>query len=143
MNNALITNWNALVDSHDTVYYLGDLCFPRSEWQKWLSKLKGNIIWIRGNHDEKVNGRNLPIMEIKLEGQQITLCHYAMRTWRNSCHGSWHLYAHSHGTLPPYGLSFDVGVDCHDYKPFSFEEVKTIMNERFNTIDRKTLGLVD
>jgi calcineurin-like phosphoesterase family protein len=58
----------------------------------------------------------------------IALCHYSMRVWRNSFHGSWHLYGHSHGMLPENeSLSFDVGVDCWDFYPVSIEEVKAKM----------------
>jgi calcineurin-like phosphoesterase family protein len=61
--------------------------------------------------------------------QLIALCHYAMRVWKNSFHGSWHLYGHSHGMLPeiPESLSFDVGVDCWDFYPVSIEEIKAKM----------------
>jgi calcineurin-like phosphoesterase family protein len=45
-------------------------------------------------------------------------------------HGAWHLYGHSHGALPPYGKSFDVGVDCWNYKPVSFEQVQEKMNQQ-------------
>lgn len=39
------------------------------------------------------------------------------------------LYGHSHGTLPDdeAALSFDVGVDCHNFYPVSYEEVKAVM----------------
>jgi calcineurin-like phosphoesterase family protein len=53
----------------------------------------------------------------------ITLCHYSMRSWEMSHYASWHLYGHHHGTLEPYGLSFDVGVDCWNYYPISLEQV--------------------
>jgi calcineurin-like phosphoesterase family protein len=143
MNEAMINNWNALVSPQDTVYLLGDLCFPKQDWQKWLDRLHGNIFWLRGNHDAKISGRNYPsFMEINIEGQEITLCHYSMRVWKNSCHGAWCLFGHSHNTLPPYGLSMDVGVDCNDFKPFSFEEIKTIMTERLRTLSRCDLGMV-
>ncbi|MFT5024909.1 MAG: calcineurin-like phosphoesterase family protein, partial [Candidatus Azotimanducaceae bacterium] len=40
-------------------------------------------------------------------------------------HGNWHLYGHSHGTLPDLEdqLCFDVGVDCHDFYPLAYEDV--------------------
>lgn len=55
-----------------------------------------------------------------------------MRVWNKSHYGAWMLYGHSHGSLidDPNSLSFDVGVDCHNYKPFSFEEVKEIMSHK-------------
>lgn len=58
------------------------------------------------------------------------LLHYAMRVWRSSFRGTWHLYVHSHGSLTddPTMNSFDVGVDCHDFYPLSYEEVKHIMS---------------
>jgi len=52
--------------------------------------------------------------------------------WRGSGRGNWHLYGHSHGTLPDLeeSLSFDVGVDCHDFYPLSYDEVKAIMQHK-------------
>ncbi len=39
--------------------------------------------------------------------------HYAQRVWEHSHHGSWHVYGHSHGSLPDdiKSKSIDVGVD--------------------------------
>lgn len=55
-----------------------------------------------------------------------------LRVWRGSHRGNWHLYGHSHGTLPDLEdkLSFDVGVDAHDFHPLSYEEVKAIMAKK-------------
>lgn len=54
----------------------------------------------------------------------IVMCHYAMRVWDRSHYGAWHLYGHSHGRLPPSEeLSMDVGVDTHDFRPYSLDEV--------------------
>ncbi|MCB0745233.1 MAG: hypothetical protein KDC67_15095, partial [Ignavibacteriae bacterium] len=68
--------------------------------------------------------------EISVNGQFICLYHYGCRVWNKSHHGSWHLYGHSHGSLPPMGKSVDVGVDAPyitgqaEYRPFSFEEIE-------------------
>ena len=69
-------------------------------------------------------------MSLKLPGlgvggypQVIVLCHYALRVWDRAHYGSWHLYGHSHGQLPSLGLSLDVGVDCHGYRPLNLVEV--------------------
>ncbi len=55
-----------------------------------------------------------------------------MKVWRSSFRGTWHLYGHSHGHLPDdiHSLSFDVGVDCHDFYPLSYEEVKNRMKQK-------------
>ena len=70
--------------------------------------------------------------------RRIVLCHYAFRVWNKSHRGAWHLYGHSHGSLPddPNSLSFDAGVDCHEFTPISYERVKEIMAEkRFLPVD--------
>ena len=59
------------------------------------------------------------------------ICHYAMRVWNGSHHGAWHLYGHSHWNLPDTpSLSMDVGVDTHDFRPWHFDEISTLVAER-------------
>jgi calcineurin-like phosphoesterase family protein len=58
-------------------------------------------------------------------GHTNIIKYYAMRVGDRSHHGAGHLYGHSYGRLPddPASLSFDVGVDAHEFRPWSFEEV--------------------
>ena len=136
MNAAMIENWNDAVKPRDTVYHLGDFGFGGIE--DVLRKLNGKIILIVGSHDQaalKFKDRFKEVarmMEIAYQKQHIVLCHYAMRTWRNSHRGSWHLYGHSHGTLPddPRSLSLDIGVDCHDFRPLNLNEVADIISRK-------------
>ncbi len=55
-----------------------------------------------------------------------------MREWNASHWGTYHLYGHAHGTLQddPNSLSFDIGVDCHNFYPLSYDEVKAIMKTK-------------
>jgi calcineurin-like phosphoesterase family protein len=157
MDETLIKNWNELVGPKDEVFHLGDLVFGYEEdIFRILRALNGNIFFIFGNHDKELRrfekrwrGVNIPELtgrvsflgdyrEIKIEGQSITLSHYAFKVWNKSHHGAWNLYGHSHGSLPddPNSLQIDVGVDCHNYRPISFEEVKGIMTKKtFKPID--------
>ena len=52
-------------------------------------------------------------------------------------HGSWHLYGHSHGSLPePTNKSMDVGCMLNNYIPYEFEDIKNIMSTRvFESVD--------
>jgi calcineurin-like phosphoesterase family protein len=163
MDDTLINNINALVKPEDTLWFLGDFCFGPREPHGFFKVAESyrnrinckNIILIWGNHDpnpfahkrderhfadrfarlfvEDYGLRNTTIM-----GQKMTLCHYSMRTWDKSHHGAFHLYGHSHGSLPddPNALSFDCGVDCHGYKPINFQEVVEIMKKKtFKPVD--------
>jgi len=138
MDRALIDRWNAKVGQEDVVCFLGDFCFSDIiRGQRYLDRLNGIKHLIVGNHDKpavQLKGwasiKNLD--EIRIEGQTIVLCHYAMRVWNKSHHGSWHLYGHSHGSLPddPNSLSFDVGVDCHNFEPLNMDDIRRIMKKK-------------
>lgn len=146
MNEALIQRWNEKIKPRDTVYHIGDFGLTYKEnLLAIVERLNGKIHLITGNHDSAaLQIRNKfqwvkEYYELKVKDpdckngvQRIILFHYAMRTWRGSGRGNWHLYGHSHGTLPDLedSLSFDVGVDCHDFYPLSYDEVKAIMQRK-------------
>lgn len=52
MNEALIDNWNSVVNPADTVYHLGDFVMgPFVETMKLVDRLNGLIYLVPGNHD--------------------------------------------------------------------------------------------
>lgn len=155
-DETLIANWNKTVGPNDTIYFLGDLCLGNPEqFYKYINKLNGNIKFLFGNHDKgareiqrRINYRDnnkLPKLEflgdyakIRFDNQKIILTHYAFRVWDGSHRGTWNLYGHSHGNLPDdkHSLSIDVGVDCHNYTPIDFYQVKEIMSKKnFKPVD--------
>ena len=131
MDEKIISNWNSVVKSKDTVYHIGDFCF--GDAKDYLDRLNGHIIFVQGNHDKPLQ-RILSPLELpfkraaSINGQYIVLSHFAMRVWDKSHFNAWHLYGHSHNTLPSSGKSFDVGVDAWNYYPISFEQVKKQMS---------------
>ncbi len=156
MNEKLIENWNKIISPKDVVYVIGDFVFGHAEKQatriiELVRSLKGNILLIKGSHDKldhfdpSTLGKDASrfkifqdrIVTISYENQEIVLCHYAMRVWPKSHFGTWHLFGHSHGKLEGLGKSFDVGVDCWNFKPLSFPEICGIMKtkpDNFNLI---------
>lgn len=154
MNEAMIANWNRVVGHNDIVYHIGDFAFIRNEDDVLaiLNRLVGRKILILGNHDRKMTSKVksqfqfvTPYYELKVQDpdahngrQDIVLMHYSMRVWNKSHYGAWQLYGHSHGSLPDMDtmLSMDVGVDCTDYTPISYDQVKAVMKtKRFVPID--------
>ena len=136
MNAVLIDNWNSVINKKDIIYHLGDIvCFRKNEYLiDILKQLNGRIHLILGNHDN-IKKKNYQLFDsieqlktIKYKGIKIVLCHYAMRVWNCSCHGSLHFYAHSHGMLPIKANSMDVGVDCHNFKPLFIEDAIDMLN---------------
>ena len=126
MGEALIANWNAVVQPDDVVYNLGDLAYRTSKAYvlDCVSRLNGTISHVPGNHDDLAFRLHLAsnyatywhndiyeITPIEEPAQKIILCHYAMREWQHCLRGTWHLFGHTHATLGPFGKSVDVGVD--------------------------------
>lgn len=146
MDATIIENYNALVADNDDFYFLGDFCFNNKHAYDFLAKLKGNLYFIKGNHDksntiklyEKFGVYLGEQKRIRINDQDIVLNHFAMQVWDKMHYGAWHLYGHSHGSLPDNqnALKFDVGCMLFDYKPIDFNTVKSIMeNKKFKPID--------
>lgn len=145
----LIQKHNAVVGPNDHTWHLGDIfwrTFPveRALWV--MRQLNGTHSLVLGNHDELVQENTIlqsmfqEIVDLKflyvpnLKKQRLVLCHYAMRIWRDSHKGAWHLYGHSHAEAKEHGLSFDIGVDnpvCN-YAPMSMEQIGREMGKRTN-----------
>lgn len=146
MNEAIIKNWNEAVTDKDEIYHLGDFGFGPN-LDNMARRLKGKKYLIRGNHDRKNYLKKLEpyfiwikdTYQIKVQDkdapqgrQLIWLSHYAHKVWPQSHYGSYHLYGHSHGGMKDdiTMLAFDAGVDCFDYRPISYPEVKGIMAKK-------------
>lgn len=138
----LIRQQNAMVKPGDNFYLLGDfaLC-DEARAVKFAKRLTGQKFIVWGNHDKNLRKSKefcdqwiwqKDLTQIDVEGQKIILCHYAMRTWNQSHRGSWNLHGHSHGSLPddPNCLQLDVGVDCWNYFPVSFEHIQKRMAKK-------------
>ena len=138
MNLDLVRRNNEVVSKEDFVIHAGDFCWKGSaEFIKSLQKsLIGQHIYLRGSHDNWMNGSHHEIWERTIDGQHIVVCHYAMRTWGKSHWNSWQLHGHSHGKLDSIGKQYDVGVDTNNFYPVSFDKIKEIMDKKEDNIGR-------
>lgn len=145
MNAEMIKRWNEKISKDDIVYHLGDFALMSANRTHQIRRqLNGKIYLIKGNHESAAlectdcfewikDYFELKINDMEDQGPRvIVLSHYAMRVWNASHHGTWHLYGHSHGSLPDdeRSLSFDVGVDCHNFYPLSYQDIKNIMAKK-------------
>ncbi len=130
MDRELIDRWNAKVkDRRRNVWVIGDFAYRNKKPILWYtSQLFGSIHLVCGNHDDetvkKAKAQFASVQDyayMRQDGIKINLFHYACRTWRSAHHGSWLLFGHSHGRLPGYGRSMDVGCMNWNYEPLSFE----------------------
>jgi len=137
MDYAIIERHNEVVGKDDTVIHLGDFTLKSKEIaNSYISKLNGNHIFIQGSHDKWMDDDHHEIWEKKIEGIHIVGCHYAMRVWGQSHYNSWQLFGHSHGRFQGVGKQMDVGVDTHNFYPYSFDEIKEIMKLKDDNINK-------
>lgn len=148
MDVELVANWVDRIAPGDRVYVLGDISFHnRQRTDQLLEMLPGQKYLIAGNHDVRFRKNLYPahftwvrdLTKIKVDGQRIILCHYALLTWEGQHRGSWMLHGHSHGNLRPdmNQRRTDVGVDSWNWGPVSFEQIRDRMERReeFEPID--------
>lgn len=77
--------------------------------------------WVRGENDEASSHT------VHFNKHRLVISHFALRVWPKSHKGAWHVFGHSHQELKPLGKSFDIGVEGHNYTPWSLEEIAAKM----------------
>jgi calcineurin-like phosphoesterase family protein len=141
-DTALLANINACVQPEDTLWIVGDFCWgglPEAlRYRRRILCRTVHLIW--GNHDQRSIAsafqQTYEQTHITVEGVDLFLNHYPMRTWYKSFHGSWSVYGHVHGRLQAEDqrdvsrLTRDVGVDACGYRPISFGELAEYMAPR-------------
>ena len=154
MNMALVNGINKYVKEDDILYHLGDWSFGgvHNILQFRNSIVCKNIHLILGNHDQHIVDKEIKyhdtsfnpidlfssvqdVLTLDIGKTKLFLSHYSHRVWLGSHKGVIHLYGHSHGSIPDFGCSMDVGVDVAykmfgEYRPFNIGDITNIMSKR-------------
>jgi calcineurin-like phosphoesterase family protein len=154
MTMALVDGINKYVKEDDILYHLGDWSFGGVhnilQFRNYI--VCKNIHLILGNHDQHIVDKEIKyhdtsfnpiqifssvqdVLTLDIGKTKIFLSHYSHRVWLGSHKGVIHLYGHSHGSIPDYGKSMDVGVDVAfkkfgEYRPFNIGDITNIMSKR-------------
>ena len=80
MNKEMIRRWNERVHTEDTVFFLGDFIYKSGERcekaDHWIKQLNGNIIFVRGNHDNNNSLKTIiDCVHITFAHQRINMVH--------------------------------------------------------------------
>jgi calcineurin-like phosphoesterase family protein len=144
----ILDNINCVVQPNDELYIAGDFCF--GDPAKYMYSIAcQNIYFILGSHDKqmwKFHQRNQDrfkffgdVLISYIEGTSVTINHHAQMVWSKSHYGAIHLFGHSHGHLSNWDIHkpffekakcMDIGVDTNNYKPYSWEEIKRLMDKK-------------
>ena len=154
MNQIMVDNWNNKVPHDGLVFHLGDFAWGGyNKFKEVREKLNGEIILIKGNHDEK-NGPNSREAELSIfkgvlrqaklliENRQIYVNHVPFLcyggTYRDKNAIVYQLFGHVHISNHLkrnngkdfercvnnlFPTQYDVGVDFNEFAPISWHEV--------------------
>ena len=132
MNRILVNNWNDRVRKGDRVYYLGDMTHGRERRSIdfWLSKLNGEVRFIRGSHDTDAITRAEVIKDrfpIRYGGLEFLLMHdpYRLVYW-----DGWIIHGDKHNCNPvtyPHinrrNKTINVCSEYTGYAPMNLDEI--------------------
>ena len=149
MNTTILNNAHRVIGVNDYVFFLGDFCFHTPDIEYIIQNLPGKEwIWISGNHEKPLkqylHSHNMIIydlLDIVVDTQPITLCHYPMVSWNKSHYGAWQLFGHHHSLFTlsnSYvfeGKKMNVCTDLYNYYPIDFEFIKNNMHMKSNNWD--------
>ena len=140
MNNTIIRNHNNRVHPEDLVFFLGDFCFKNSPGGKkgeglthksrhYLEQLKGNFIFVKGNHDRNNSVKTIiERMVINYGGKRINMVHNPEHADFNfdinfcgHVHQNWECRRMRSGEK--FTDLINVSCDVWAFKPVSFEEL--------------------
>ncbi len=160
-DEALIDNWNSVVDIDDDVWILGDISWhPAMRTVELLKRLNGVKHLCIGNHDKKLLRNSdvrrqfveiIDYKEIQIDDRLgVVLSHYPIPCFNHHYYGWYHLYGHVHTSFEwnmmkqvKYEMEalydkpcrmFNVGcmVPGMDYKPRTIEEIIEIFGNEVN-----------
>lgn len=143
-NETLIEKINKVVSQDSILYHLGDVAFAGQD-NIWKFRKRLNVRRLHlllGNHDKFIRNNNIvltddgyvnlqslftsvsDIIDQKIGGVQMVLCHYPIFSHHREHKGALHLYAHTHKELNFKPNSKCVSMECHpNFQPFSLEEI--------------------
>lgn len=124
MNEAMVKEWNDLIEPEDSVYILGDVAFlPAAKATEYMRRLNGRKILVQGNHDRKLLqdadfrgcfDEIYHYLDVNYNGTKCVMLHYPIAEWDQMHRGAVHFHGHLHGGesgLEQYRAR-DMGIDA-------------------------------
>ena len=136
MDHVLIKNWNYTIGPKTRIYCLGDLRYgPAAEpAMQYRKRLRGDIIFIRGNHDDPETG-TVSFLETEYENKKFLFIHDPADA--PPSYDGWVIHGHHHNNdLRHYPfMNFinrrvNVSAELIGYKPVSLHEIVERIKER-------------
>ncbi len=138
MDHVLIKNWNYTISPANRVYYLGDLRYGLQAMSalEYRKKLKGNITFIEGNHDDPELCA-VPSAILDYGGFHFLLIHDPAKIPKTF--DGWVIHGHHHNNdLPRYPFidflnrRVNVSAEAIGYIPVNLNTICNLIRERMS-----------
>lgn len=141
----MLSYFNHKVGPDDILIHAGDVAWGYGKLEEFAVRLNCKNVYVTvGNHDDEADLRHIfgrdKVFErfmVDINGQKAVIDHYPGDSWEDSHKGAWQLFGHIHGVgnarrrqVPSWALSVDIGVDSHDFRPWSWQELTKLFSER-------------
>jgi len=132
MNNTIVDNWNKIVRSDDLVYHVGDFAYRgHTNARVWESRLNGQIVHIRGNHDNNNGVKTLIDKCMMFFGGKDVFVQHHPPDIVPSC--DFCICGHIHDKWKYKMIEnvpvINVGVDVWNYEPVKIDNVLKFYNK--------------
>ena len=141
MDHVLIKNWNYTISPANRVYYLGDLRYGSDALsaQQYRQKLKGNITFIQGNHDDGDPGA-VSSFRLDYGGFRFQLVHDPAHC--QPAFDGWVIHGHHHNnSLRRYPFidfehrRINVSAEVIGYSPVNLKDICQLIHDRISRGD--------
>lgn len=130
MTNTIIKRWNSVVQRDDEVFCLGDVSFKNKDiTTSIILGLNGIKTLILGNHDRSKSNKwwhEVGFQEVSkypiIVGEFYILSHEPIYLTESMPYAN--IHGHIHHLKYESKQHFNVSVECIDYTPMNFEDIK-------------------
>ena len=132
MNETIINNFNSEIGEYDQVIFLGDFCFGNPN--QYLSRLRGNWTFIKGNHDHD-RSLNTYISYLVLEyNNKEIFCIHRPDDYSSSYKYNFVAHVHDRWKVRKVYSSYlvNVGVDVWAFHPITIDDTMKAIAEYDN-----------
>ena len=130
MNEALVRNWNSVVDKNDTVFVCGDVALNKNICKQYIPRLNGKKILVMGNHDQGSTQfyRDCGFAEVSkwpivVQGFYI-LSHAPLQCMKNVPYFNFYGHVHDDPMYVDTPNSKCISVERINYTPYCFADTE-------------------
>lgn len=131
MNEALVENWNSVVNDQDRVYLLGDICMGKKHLPI-LTRLKGRKVLVKGNHDvEKLSvyAQYFDDVRAYVIKKGLIMSHIPLREEQVDRFGV-NIHGHLHSNVINDPRYLNVCVEKINYTPLDMQVIYDFISDR-------------